>query len=361
MEKDALRILLISPLAPPAGGIASWSKEFLQWAQTNHVTVNVVNTALVGKRAERFNAERRLSDEIGRTKGILVGLKQEIAAHRPDIVHLNSPCGRFGIVRDYLCALAVRRKRIPLVVHYRCNIADQIGGSRLGMIFFKKLTDLADLILVLNTASKEYVKKTTGRESQRVANFIDAGYTTRRPKYISSKISSVLFVGHVQDTKGSREVIEAARLLPGIDFVLAGPISAKISSLRIPDNVRLLGSVNYDRVQELLDEADVFLFPSYTEGFSNALLEAMARGVPVIATPVGANADMIEESGGMLVRVGSVVDIVNAIDRMSPRKVRENMSLWNRAKAERNYSSDSVMHSLLRAYKEVVGSGVELG
>lgn len=361
MEKDGLRILLISPLAPPAGGIASWSKEVLQWAQTNHVTVNLVNTALVGTRAEHFNSGRRLFDEIGRTKGILVGLKQEIAAHRPDIVHLNVACGKFGIVRDYLCALAVSRKRIPLVIHYHCDIGDQIGGSRLGMLFFKKLTNLADLILVLNTASEKYVKKTTRKESQQVANFIDAGYTIGRPKHISLNIRKVLFVGHVQDTKGSKEVVEVARLLPGIDFVLAGPISAEISCLKMPDNLKLLGSVNHDKVQGLLDEADVFLFPSYAEGFSNALLEAMARGVPVIATPVGANADMIEESGGILVRVRSVEDIVRAIDRMSSSKVRENMSLWNTRKVEKNYSSDRVMHSLLRAYKEVVGSEVKLG
>lgn len=49
-----------------------------------------------------------------------------------------------------------------------------------------------------------------------------------------------------------------------------------------------------ERVKNLLDQAGVFVFPSHSEGFVNALLEATARGVPIITTPVRANADMIE-------------------------------------------------------------------
>jgi len=360
MERDELKILLISPLPPPAGGIASWSMRFLEWAQMNHINADIVNTAVIGKRAENINAERKLFDEIIRTKRILKELKQKIATYKPDIIHLNSPCGKFGIIRDYLCATVVSEKGISLVVHYRCNIGDQINGSILGMHFFKKLTNLADLILVLNTPSKELVKKATGKESRQIANFVDKGYIIKQPKHISTNIKNVLFVGHVQNTKGSKEIIEVAHLLSKINFILAGPISTEISSLRIPANVNLLGSVNHEKVQELLDEADIFLFPSYTEGFANALVEAMARGMPVITTPVGANADMIEEFGGILVSSGNVADIVNAINKMSPSKVRENMSLWNVRKVERNYSIDNVIHNLLKTYKEVVGNRIEL-
>lgn len=360
MSADEFRVLLISPLPPPAGGISAWSEKFLDWAAHNDVAVDIVNTAVTGDRGKNITAKRNIVDELRRSSAILGNLKTELRTHKISVVHLNSPCGRFGILRDYLCAIAVRHERVPLIVHYHCNIGDQVG-DRLQRAIFRKLTCLADTVLVLNAESERYVKRVAHRNSQMVANFVDDDFIIAHPKDIAPEIRKVLFVGHVLMSKGVGEIFEVARSLPAVLFAVAGPVSAEALSLSKPDNVKIFGNVDHDAVRSLLDEADVFLFPSYTEGFSNALLEAMARGVPVIATPVGANADMIEESGGMLVRVGSVVDIVNAIDRMSPRKVRENMSLWNRAKAERNYSSDSVMHSLLRAYKEVVGSGVELG
>ena len=76
--------------------------------------------------------------------------------------------------------------------------------------------------------------------------------------------------------------------------------------------------------------------------------------MPIIATPVGANVEMIEESGGILVRVGSASDIVGAIGRMGPSGVRESMSLWNMRKAGTSYTVDGVMRRLLRIYGEVV-------
>jgi hypothetical protein len=68
---------------------------------------------------------------------------------------------------------------------------------------------------------------------------------------------------------------------------------------------------------------------------------------------------MIEESGGILVNVGSITEIVSAIKKMSSSEVRSNMSLWNVSKVEKNYTIDSVMHSLIEAYEEVGGVGVE--
>lgn len=348
-----MRILLISPLPPPSGGIASWTEKYLYWVQKNQVNVDIVNTAVVGERAKLIKSRRRLSDEIARTVGILKDLKQKIKVYEPDIVHLNSPCGKFGIVRDYLCALLISTKGIPLVVHYRCNVSDQIN-SKIGLFFFKKLTSLGDLVLVLNAASREFVKTTTEKESRLVANFINEGFIIKRPKPISDKINKILFVGHVQAEKGSKEIIAVAHAFPEINFILAGPISDEILTLKIPDNVKMIGPVTQDEVRTLLDDADVFLFPSYSEGFANALLEAMARGVPIITTPVGANADMIEKSGGLLVGVGSVAEIVSSIKMISSSMVRENMSLWNVKKVETSYFVDNVMQHILGSYREVV-------
>ncbi|MEH6949461.1 glycosyltransferase family 4 protein, partial [Bacillus sp. JJ634] len=130
--------------------------------------------------------------------------------------------------------------------------------------------------------------------SRLVTNFIDDTFILDRDKGINTEIQKILFVGHVQVTKGVKEIIQVASCLPKIEFILAGPIASEIKKLNIPKNVILKGVVSPEEVRELLGDADVFLFPTYSEGFSIALLEAMAMGVPIITTPVGANADMIE-------------------------------------------------------------------
>ena len=356
MAKDGhkLEVLLVSPLPPPEGGMQSWTKRYMEWSAPSHaLTVRLVDTAAAGRRALNPNAGRSLADEIGRSRNILGSLNRALSMYQPDVVHLNSSCSKYGIIRDYLCAAAIKRKRLPLVVHCHCNVEDQIDKSRWGPYFLRRLANLADLVLVLNETSQRYFEQVAGRECRRAANFIDEKYLLNTPKVFLPDIKTAIFVGHVYEKKGINEILAAAQLLPGIEFIIAGPISPQLSSAAIPNNVKMMAAVDNATVMGLLDKADVFLFPSYSEGFSVALLEAMARGVPCIATPVGANRDMLEEQGGVLVRVGSVEDIVNAVNDLAPVSAREAMSHWNVRKVETKYTIDNVMNDLINVYRDV--------
>jgi glycosyltransferase involved in cell wall biosynthesis len=111
-----------------------------------------------------------------------------------------------------------------------------------------------------------------------------------------------------------------------------------------------LGPLIRQEVKELLIESDVFLFPSYTEGFANAMLEAMASGLPIITTPVGANVDMIESMGGVIVEVGNSNSVIEAIDNINNSSVRSKMSEWNLNKVNNEYTIEKVMNKLISLY-----------
>lgn len=351
MDQKNIRVLLISPLPPPAGGIASWTKRYLEWSRNNRLDVDIVNTAVIGKRANQINSGRSLVDEIRRTKHIIKSLKSKISQFNPDVIHLNSPCGKFGIIRDYLCATLVKKKRIKLIVHYRCNIEDQICENRIQKFFFRRLAEKATQNLVLNTHSKDYLEREFGKEGRLVANFIEEAYVFDEPKIIKSVIENIAFVGNVQKTKGVIEIIEVARVFPEITFTLAGPVSSEIRNFSFPNNLIILGSIDKNEVRDLLCNSDLFLFPTYTEGFANALLEAMAMGLPIITTPVGANADMIEDSGGIIVREKNYRDIVAAIIKLQDQEYRKKISAWNINKVRNNYIINSIMEKLISIYK----------
>ena len=135
----------------------------------------------------------------------------------------------------------------------------------------------------------------------------------------------VLTVGHIRKVKGIDVLLKvAARValqIPAVVFVIVGAssdaeyfqdIQTRIAELGIQRNVRFVGRT--ENVASFLKMGDVFFLPSRSEGFSNALIEAMACGLPCIVTRVGGNPEAIEEG-----RNGFIVeseDIEGATDRI---------------------------------------------
>lgn len=353
MLNQDLKVLLISPLPPPAGGIASWTEQYISWSEENKLKTEVVNTAVIGSRAKKINSRTRISDEINRTRGIVKQLKSKINEFKPDVVHLNSPCGTLGIIRDFLCAGIVKKNNVGLVVHYRCNIEDQVDKNIVSKYFLRKLANIADVNLVLNTSSKNYLDSKFRCSSVEISNFINDSFALKKAKKINDEIEVISFVGHVQKAKGIYEILDVSKKLSNITFKLAGPIADEMKEIERPDNVVFLGPITKMEVKELLFESDIFLFPSHTEGFANAMLESMASGLPIIATSVGANRDMIEEKGGIIVEVGSSDSIYRAINMMKDPSLRLRMSEWNIDKVKNEYTIQKVMENLNKLYLSV--------
>ena len=159
----------------------------------------------------------------------------------------------------------------------------------------------------------------------------------------------------MSEAKGAKEIFEVAQKFPDIQFVLAGEISDEVQSWVKPINVELLGILSHDKAMEILDESDLFLFPSHTEGFSLALAESMARGTPAIATDVGANSNMIEEHGGVIVSVGDTEAMKDALNKMQDPILRQEMSNWCINKVRENYTENQVMRTITQLYKETIG------
>ena len=98
----------------------------------------------------------------------------------------------------------------------------------------------------------------------------------------------VLWLGQVNVRKGIHYLIEAARLLKGenVRFDVVGPSGISVAAINLaPDNVRFHGSVSRDRAAEWYRQSDVFVLPTLSDGFALTQLEALAYGLPVIATP----------------------------------------------------------------------------
>jgi len=124
--------------------------------------------------------------------------------------------------------------------------------------------------------------------------------------------------------------------------------------LRIIESVRFIGQV--DNVNEYLQTGDGFLFPSFGEGLSNALLEAMASELPVVATKIGGTEEVIEnKKNGILVEAGSVDKLAKGIITLLRRpEAADRLGREARRTIEENYSIGVVAQKYLEVYKEMI-------
>ena len=134
----------------------------------------------------------------------------------------------------------------------------------------------------------------------------------RESLHLQDATHVIATVAHVRHVKGIDVLIRSAAIVcrefPRAVFLVVGGIlepqyfqqlQCLCESLQIGQNVRFVGLS--DDVFSLLKICNLFCLPSRSEGFSNALLEAMACGLPCVATQVGGNIEALEEGGGFLV------------------------------------------------------------
>ncbi|GIL38138.1 glycosyltransferase family 4 protein [Roseiterribacter gracilis] len=133
----------------------------------------------------------------------------------------------------------------------------------------------------------------------------------------------LLSVGHLIERKGHHLIIDALTQLPDVHLWIAGegPEHAALEKLArargVDGRVRLLGAQPHDELKRLYGAADALVLASSREGWANVLLEAMACGTPVIATPIWGNPEVVSRpAAGVLTRDRSAGAIADAASRL---------------------------------------------
>jgi len=181
------------------------------------------------------------------------------------------------------------------------------------------------------------------------------------------------YIGRLAREKGLYETLQAVRLAQelGADcrFVIAGsgPEESRLrrytQALGIAHRVTFAGPVFGDDKVKVLEGSDLVMLPSYSEGLPYSLLEAMAAGVPVIATPVGAIPDVVSDGiHGVIVPVRDGKAIAEALSNLCVD--RERLSWMSRACRRRiraAFSIDRLAREMALQYNRVLGLAVVAG
>lgn len=172
----------------------------------------------------------------------------------------------------------------------------------------------------------------------------------------------LMSVGELTKRKNHIVVIEALACLKEYDILYVicgdGPLKAqlraKAEELGVRDRLKLLGFRK--DIAELHRAADIFVFPSLQEGLPVAVMEAMASGLPLVASKIRGNEDLISNNqGGYLIKPRDSEQIAKAIERMilNPKK-REKMEKHN-FEIIKNYGQKTVLQKMNEFFEEIVG------
>jgi glycosyltransferase involved in cell wall biosynthesis len=158
--------------------------------------------------------------------------------------------------------------------------------------------------------------------------------------------NKMLFVGRLAAAKGLPILLDAVAKVEGATLDIAGDgpdremLEQKAKSLGLSGRVRFLGYQSQPQVRELLSRTDVFVLSSFAEGVPVVLMEAMAAGVPVVATCIAGIPELVQhEQSGLLVSPGDADATSNAVRRLlEDADLRNKFAAAGRDKVEREFN-----------------------
>lgn len=199
------------------------------------------------------------------------------------------------------------------------------------------------------------LRKFTPASSHGDCNFIREEYGWEKDDSI------ILSIGDIRPPKGYDTLLQVASCMvgdnPQIRFLIAGSLTSLYEEYKkyivknqLIDNVIFLGF--RDDVKELMACADVFYLPSTSEGFSIATIEAMAMGIPVVATRSGGPEEIITHGkDGLLIPVGSKENAIKSLNEvLRNSNLRRSLSAHGCKTVERNFSIDRMISLYEKVY-----------
>lgn len=364
-------IVVVAEAAPMRGGIAAFAETITADPRlAADFDMELLNTARVATReGGRFNLDNvrfALADAWATFR----------AARRADIVHVQLVADPgLPSLRAAALNLAGSAGRARLVAHVHSAVGNAgrpefAAYSRLDRLALRSLRRAA-LVCTVSNVGTATMRRFAGRTRvETVDNAVEIDAFT--PTTADRVPATILFVGVICRRKGTLELARAARLLrergvTGWRLVVVGgqgptpepeyaEIVAEFATAGLAD--ALVGPEYGTQVARRLQEADIFVLPSYLEGQPIAIIEAMAAGVPVVGTRIGAVPDLVRDGiEGRVVEPGDVEALADALAELvgDPQR-RAAMSTAIRHRAATAHSLTQLSVRLAGLYREVLGS-----
>lgn len=380
------KILFIGPYPPPYAGPETAMKLLLESDLREEFAISFLKTNV-----------RKSNDQKGRFDLVIVLaffsfiarlLCKLLEKNRPRAVYYFVTATRLGwIGRDIWCIVISRLFRCKVLIHFR---AGHFGHSIRSLSSIEKkliryACSLVSLCLVQAQALKSQLNGFI--EPSKIAilhNAIDIReYENQDLDDYDENI--VLFMGHLSFAKGYCDILKLipriVKRYPNIRFYFAGTKIKKETNVfynqitgeplkfedpddcydkyiaqRYEKNYRYCGIIYGQEKLNLIKRCNLLLLPSYSEGLSQSVLEAMCMGKPVICTPVGALKEVVKDGiNGFHVTPGNISEMGHSLFKILDNKdLRDKIAKTNYIYTRKSFSTESVSRTLAQYFYQVI-------
>ena len=275
----------------------------------------------------------------------------------PDVIHAHIIQHAFysSVIKDVY--------NIPFVIteHWSRMIADVIPQATLSRSY---VYNKADRVICVSDALSENIYKKFGVKSVVIHNMVSDHFFMNMKSERHDELFKFISVGALRKDKRFDVLIEAFAMchFPKnvyLDIVGEGEerqiIESKIQQFDLGSQVKLLGVKKPEEVSDLLCQSDCFVLSSRLETFGIVVIEAMAKGLPVIATIFGGPETFVRPEDGILVPKENAEELSKAM-----KKMIENYQNFDSAEIRRychdSFSQDVIADKIINIYKEVINN-----
>lgn len=264
-------------------------------------------------------------------------LRRHLKTNQYHLIHCWSgwPAGILGCLfrRQAPYIIALRGSDIP-GYSKRTAVLDKLILKRMS----QKIWSSAAAVTIVSRDAATLASKTAAVDFKVIHNGVDTQIFHPAPTLSSHGTTKIIFVGRLVPRKGVRDLLEAIALICRdadhqpqkpfqVTIVGSGPEENDLREFTtasgLTDFVNFRGNIPHDELPDLYRTHDIFILPSHTEAFSNAMQEAIASGLAIISTRTG-GAELID-SNGLLMKSHDPADLKNKILKLleNPQKLAE--------------------------------------
>lgn len=290
---------------------------------------------------------------------------------RPEVVHIHTSHS-MGFWWNSCFSMLAKGFGYPVILHVHGSRFKEFYGrlSVFSKWLLRKVLSTSQSIIVLSPLWEQYFRSLGLQRLRIVRNGVPSPFFRSRDNIKPPRSEGplrLLFVGALIERKGIQDLIHAMGKAVGkgadltLDIVGEGDINRfrpLLQSLDLETRVSYLGTLRGESLIKAYYNAHILVLPSYEEGLPLVLLEAMAAGLAVIATPVGGIPDLVVNGmNGILVTPGDRDQLASIMVRLAltPNEVYDLM-LAARETAE-VYTFERTMAEIGKVYEEVCRAG----
>lgn len=329
-----MKVLLCTPYKDEPnivrGGINQWGQNILSYYIIHRGGVEITPISF-DRHISRINSNnlfKRILNGVLDQLSPLIEAVRVMKDEKPDVLHICTSAG-LGTIRDYFLIKMAKKHKIRSVLHLHFGRLPELTEKKnWEWRILKLVMKQCDVIVPMNKPTETTLKNNGFLNVKYLPNPLSdeivhqiselEGTIERNPRLL-------LYVGHVYKTKGVFELVKGCCEIDNIKLRIVGKYTQEIynelslmgSYTNNRDWIEFVGEIPHKEVLKEFLKAGIFVFPSYTEGFPNVILEAMASGCPIIASNVGAIPEMLDIDNnpcGICIQPKSSMEVKNAVE-----------------------------------------------